>query len=637
MSKTIFVNNKAKIFSLGIKAPNYVIKGDKVAVESYLTRGDNILNAIYTTNNNVVKDGLNINKSNKPSGVTMIIEANNKKYTSKSSSTGVAEIKIPTLSSATSPSLKITVLYDKKGEPKKKATVKVSYKSLKKSYLTNIKSNLKKLKVSDYKGYSKVLNYEKQIKQYLKDVKKSKLSKTNKNNFNKLANKVLSSINTKKINSLTALTKTINNKRTFASSSEKKSYSSQLKDLKKTISNSKDLTKKSKKNKITEINKLINKVNKLQIQSRTPFSTTTYEGSTKVVTKWSDLIKAKNDYTEITAKVVTKKKINVTAITQYFVIVDNNISTENESSDYSHNSISTKEILVDDKVTWILLTNDQLKNKYKWYYQNGTISKYYKGTKQVLKYDKSGKLISNKTYYNQQCTEKSSKIFQSDYSSYVNPSEFCEADNPEIINLANNIKKNSSDKSDIGVANAILKWVQLNIQYELYGDTLYGALGTLHAKKGNCADQAHLTVALMRAINLPARYVAKNAIFDNERKGHGWANFYSNSTISDIFMWHDLDDWLCGDPVNNRTTLTWNINFGSGLTATYVGNKKLGYHFNEYEWCTVTPYNNSGITYYFTGYSLPSSKLENIGGQWYRLYQWVEINNESVPYWGNYW
>ncbi|KZX17821.1 transglutaminase-like superfamily protein [Methanobrevibacter cuticularis] len=636
MSKVNFVNNKAKIFSLGVKAPKYVIKGDKVVVESYLTCGDNLLNAIYTTTNNVVKDGLSINKSNKASGVTMIIEANNKKYTSKSSSAGVAEIKIPTLSSAVSSSLKITVLYDKKGEPKKKATVKVSYKSLKKSYLTNIKSSLKKLKVSDYKGYSKVLNYEKQIKQYLKDVKKSKLSKTNKNDFNKLANKVLSSINTKKTKSLSALNKTINSKRTFASSSEKKSYSSQLKDLKKTIYNSKDLTKKSKKNKITEVNKLINKVNKLQIQSRTPFSTTTYEGSTKVVTKWSDLIKAKNDHTEITAKVVTNKNITVDYKINYHGIVGNevfNLSTYTYYIYPNFTEVGQKTISVDDQVQWILLSNNNLKEKYRWNYQNSTTYKFYKGTKEVFKYDKNGKLISSVKYYNQPVTETLHKVVQEDFSKYVLPSEFSESNNPEIIELANRIKANCSDKSDFAVANAILKWVQYSIKYEEYGNTMQGALETLHSKFGNCADQAHLTVALLRAVNIPAKYTSKIANISGSIKGHAWSNTLLTSfSIEYGIPFHFDDNWICAQPTadptdpKNPALVILHDNKGKII---YQGNIKLGWHLSDPEWCTI-----EAIEYY-TSYILDTFKLVNISGTWYIAFQNITVDGIEKVYWGN--
>ncbi|MGL6298973.1 MAG: hypothetical protein ACRC1M_07400 [Methanobacteriaceae archaeon] len=457
LDRVVFVNNKAKVFSIVAKAPNYVIKGDKVIVDSYLTCGDNILNAIYTTNTNVLKDGINISKSNKVSGATIKFEANNKNYTAKSSGNGVATIKIPTLSASSSSNLKITVLYNNLGNPIKKTTIKISYKSLSKTKLNTIKNSIKRTKVSDYNTYSKILNNEKQIKQYQKDVKKSKISSKNKNEFTKLSNKILSSITTKKIQSLYALSKTINNKRTFASSSEKNSYSSQLNDLKKTVTNSNSLSKTSKKNNVTAINKLIDKVEKLPVQSRAPLQIITYEGDIKVVTNYSDLIKSKNDEVIITAKVFTQKNITVNYTVNYHEIVGNKVFNSSSYSYYVAPALTEygeRNITVDDQVNWVLLSNNN-KEKYKWYYQNSTINKFYKGTKEVLKYDKNGKIIWKGKYYNQEFKETLHRVVQEDFSKYVLPAEFCESDAPEIISLANQIKANCSDKSDFFVANAI--------------------------------------------------------------------------------------------------------------------------------------------------------------------------------------
>ena len=52
-----------------------------------------------------------------------------------------------------------------------------------------------------------------------------------------------------------------------------------------------------------------------------------------------------------------------------------------------------------------------------------------------------------------------------------------------------------------------MHFVQFDIAYELYANTKKGAVKTLRARKGNCADQAHLLVALFRAAGIPARYV----------------------------------------------------------------------------------------------------------------------------------
>ncbi|WP_189799685.1 DUF6531 domain-containing protein, partial [Sulfuricella sp. T08] len=53
----------------------------------------------------------------------------------------------------------------------------------------------------------------------------------------------------------------------------------------------------------------------------------------------------------------------------------------------------------------------------------------------------------------------------------------------------------------------IFEYVSNNIQFEPYYGSLKGAMGTLYAKAGGPTDQASLLIALLRASNIPARYV----------------------------------------------------------------------------------------------------------------------------------
>ncbi len=62
----------------------------------------------------------------------------------------------------------------------------------------------------------------------------------------------------------------------------------------------------------------------------------------------------------------------------------------------------------------------------------------------------------------------------------------------------------------------IYQWVYDNIKFEPYYGSLKGATGTLYAKAGSATDQASLLIALLRASNIPARYVkGQVAIFDD--------------------------------------------------------------------------------------------------------------------------
>ncbi|MES2369766.1 MAG: RHS repeat-associated core domain-containing protein [Pseudomonadota bacterium] len=61
----------------------------------------------------------------------------------------------------------------------------------------------------------------------------------------------------------------------------------------------------------------------------------------------------------------------------------------------------------------------------------------------------------------------------------------------------------------------IFQYVSNEIAFEPYYGSLKGAQGTLVSKAGNSTDQASLLIALLRASNIPARYVLGSIQFDN--------------------------------------------------------------------------------------------------------------------------
>lgn len=69
---------------------------------------------------------------------------------------------------------------------------------------------------------------------------------------------------------------------------------------------------------------------------------------------------------------------------------------------------------------------------------------------------------------------------------------------PEIRELAQNLQYSPV---------RILRWMQLNVKFKPYWGSLKGAVGTLQTREGNSTDQASLLIALLRASNVPARYV----------------------------------------------------------------------------------------------------------------------------------
>ncbi len=66
----------------------------------------------------------------------------------------------------------------------------------------------------------------------------------------------------------------------------------------------------------------------------------------------------------------------------------------------------------------------------------------------------------------------------------------------------------------------IFAWVNQNVAYEPYFGSLKGGVSTLWAKAGGATDQASLLIALLRASNIPARYVRGTVlVMDATAKG----------------------------------------------------------------------------------------------------------------------
>jgi predicted outer membrane repeat protein len=702
LTKVGLSNNNAKIFSIKVFAPSYVIAGNKINISSYLTTGDNLANAIYTKNTNVNINGISLSFSNKAVGKTIDIKVNNKTFSVKTSSNGIGKVNVPT-SNQLSPTVLITasapkysnikvVFYSKIKSDLSKVSKKVS--TLPKTKITpyakkKIKTNLNKIIKVASKGTlsSKSKNtVKKSQKVILTTISKSKLnSKTKtslKKSINTNVNKILTSVIVPEAQvtlSFASVEKYINESKKKINSQAKAKFSDSLK--KKVLANldntlnvaSKGTLNSASKTKVTKyLNSILNNISlsKLSTKSKNDLKTyvknrinkiltskilpkpkpippevipnslsfTVVNGNTTYKTTFTNLKKDTTpDKVIIFARVMTKKKINVTTNTSYWWLIDNDIGGSYEyyallDGGYSYSANGSKEILVNDTYVWVMLSNSQLKEKYKWYYQISNTTKYYVGTNTTETYV-NGVLVSTSTNYNQKCSQTTSKKLRDDWSMYVNPSEFCESDNIDIINLANNIKNSVKNKTDWNVANAILGWVQINIGYKFYSNTMHGALGLLKSgnskqtRLGNCVDQAHLVVALLRAVNIPAKYRANsqfNKTNDDQKVGHAWVDAYIDNyqmsiNIADngiIYYVKHNTSWICGQPTVDVFSNADVFVFGS-----HEGNST-----DLNEWCTLdNPYLDS--------YNFDFYKLENINNQWYVVTQNVIVDGKIVSIW----
>jgi len=95
-------------------------------------------------------------------------------------------------------------------------------------------------------------------------------------------------------------------------------------------------------------------------------------------------------------------------------------------------------------------------------------------------------------------------VFPPDVMLYLSPTKQVQSNSPEIKALAYSLTRGAG--SEYEAVASIIGYVVDNIKYT-YNPPEYDALYTLHTKKGNCQNFAHLSLALLRAAGIPARIV----------------------------------------------------------------------------------------------------------------------------------
>lgn len=111
-------------------------------------------------------------------------------------------------------------------------------------------------------------------------------------------------------------------------------------------------------------------------------------------------------------------------------------------------------------------------------------------------------------------------------NAYLRPEPCIESDHPDIVNTAENLKKqNESD-----TVKAVFEWVSSHIESSGYIQHNRGALYALRYKKGDCTEFMSLFVALCRALSIPARGIggytcAGNCILQPSSY-HNWAQVH---------------------------------------------------------------------------------------------------------------
>lgn len=135
--------------------------------------------------------------------------------------------------------------------------------------------------------------------------------------------------------------------------------------------------------------------------------------------------------------------------------------------------------------------------------------------------------VSVKKWSTSETTSVSTVKIPASLKKYVKATKNCQVNNAKIKSLSKQITRGK--KTQKSKAIAIFNWVRNKVGYKFYYNTRKGAVGTLNARSGNCADTAHLLVALERAAGIPARYIHGKAKFRSGKwYGHVWAGVHVN-------------------------------------------------------------------------------------------------------------
>jgi transglutaminase-like putative cysteine protease len=109
---------------------------------------------------------------------------------------------------------------------------------------------------------------------------------------------------------------------------------------------------------------------------------------------------------------------------------------------------------------------------------------------------------------------------------YLRPSRYCESDT-----LTPTARSEFFGLSGVELLNAVSAWVHDRLYYVPGSSRVTdGAVGTLLARQGVCRDYAHLVIALLRGIDVPARMAAVYAPGLSPMDFHAVAEAYVDGT-----------------------------------------------------------------------------------------------------------
>ncbi|MFP4190299.1 MAG: transglutaminase-like domain-containing protein [Candidatus Woesearchaeota archaeon] len=122
--------------------------------------------------------------------------------------------------------------------------------------------------------------------------------------------------------------------------------------------------------------------------------------------------------------------------------------------------------------------------------------------------------------------------FDKEVNHYLQSAELIDSDDPEVAAKAAELVEGIDDYYEVVLT--LARWVNENVDYNLSTlneDAERSASWVLQTRRGVCAEMTSLFVAMLRSLDIPARYVSgvsytDSELFDFNWGAHGWADVY---------------------------------------------------------------------------------------------------------------
>ncbi len=162
------------------------------------------------------------------------------------------------------------------------------------------------------------------------------------------------------------------------------------------------------------------------------------------------------------------------------------------------------------------------------------------------------------------------------FGDFLKHEKYIEKEHAEIRQIAESI----DGQTQIDIVKNIYNYVIDNLEYTAHNGKDWGAVKALKWKKGDCTEYSDLFIALCRAKNIPARFVAGYTMrFDDASAKHNWVEVFLKDYGWVPFdpSWGDFENFILRDRAFSRMIPVY-------LYLTNIRNDEVinNYHFAGY-------------------------------------------------------